>query len=264
MLERGLARDRKIAQSLILQGRVVCSRKVLDKPGMPVDADKEIEIISGPAYVSRGGLKLESAFADFNLSAEGLKAVDVGSSTGGFTDFLLKNGAEKVAAIDVGYGQLSWKLRNSPRVMVIERTNIRYFDSSILPFLSDLTVADLSFISLRTVFEKLLEITGNGGIILLLFKPQFELERQKVQEKGIIRDKLLHIEALEGFIGFLDSFKVKIKGLTFSRTRGAKGNIEYWVYLIKNTKGKENNLKYGKMVKCVVDKSHNYFKQDKE
>jgi len=253
-----------MAQALILEGRVVCSDKIVDKPGALIDPSQEIKIIPEPAYVSRGGLKIESAFADFNLSAAGLNAVDVGSSTGGFTDFLLKNGARKVAAIDVGYGQLSWKLRSLPEVIVFERTNVRYFDASRLPFISDLTVADLSFISLKTVFVKLLEITRDGGVLLLLFKPQFELKKEKVQEKGIIRDRLLHAEVLEDFIDFVSRFGVKIGGITFSKTRGTKGNIEYWVYLIKTAKGKENNLKYDKMVKCVVESSHHYFNQKKE
>ncbi len=259
LVKRGLVKDEKEGLAFIMQGRVTCSGKKIDKPGTLIDSDAPVEIVKGPGYVSRGGLKLESAFDDLNLTAKGVYAVDVGSSTGGFTDFLLKKGAKKVAAIDVGYGQLSWSLRKSPRVVVFERTNIRYFDAASLPFDSDMTVADLSFISIKTVFEKLLEITKKGGTILLLFKPQFELRKEKIQAKGVIKDPFLHIEALDDFFSFLKRFAVKIEGLTFSKTRGAKGNIEYWIYLTKNPK--ENNFKYDKMIRNIVERSHRYFKR---
>ncbi len=262
MLKKGLAPNKKEAQAFILEGRVFSSGIMVDKPGTLVDPGGDIKVAPRPQYVSRGGLKLESAFEDFHLCADGLNAIDVGSSAGGFTDFLLKHGAKKVVAIDVGYGLLSWKLRNLDQVIVFERTNIRYLDTGRLPFLSDLTVADLSFISLKTVFEKLLQITGSGGIILVLFKPQFELKKEKVQAKGIIRDKFLHMEALLDFISYLNRHTVIIKGLTFSKTRGAKGNIEYWIYIEKNSK--ENNFKYDKMVKNAVERSHKYFGQNGE
>lgn len=223
-----------------------------------MDTHTEIDVAREP-YVSRGGLKLESAFDDFNLSAAGLQAVDAGASTGGFTDFLLQQGAKKVVAVDVGYGQLSWKLRQSEKVMVLERTNIRYLDARQLPFLADLTVADLSFISLKTVLQKLLEITRKGGTLLLLFKPQFELKKEKVQAKGVIRDQSLHLEALQDFFDFLSRFALKIANLSFSKIRGTKGNIEYWIYIIKNPT--DNHGKYDKMISNVVARSHHYFRQ---
>ncbi len=241
-----------------MEGRIRCSKKIVDKPGTLVATHTEIDVAREP-YVSRGALKLKSAFDDFSLSAEGLHAVDAGASTGGFTDFLLQQGAKKVVAVDVGYGQLSWKLRQSEKVMVLERTNIRYLDTAQLPFLADLTVADLSFISLKTVLEKLLAITRKGGSLLLLFKPQFELKKEKVQAKGVIRDQSLHLEALQDFFDFLSRFSLEIADLSFSKIRGTKGNIEYWIHIIKNPT--DNHGKYDKMISNVVAQSHQYFRQ---
>jgi 23S rRNA (cytidine1920-2'-O)/16S rRNA (cytidine1409-2'-O)-methyltransferase len=255
-----MVRQKGMGQALVLEGRVLYDGEPVGKPGTTVSPDGNIEVIPDKNYVSRGGLKLESAFTDFNLSAKGLNCIDVGSSTGGFTDFLLKNGANKVVAIDVGYGQLSWELRCSPRVLVLERTNIRNLAPERLPFTAEFTVADLSFISLRTVLERLMMITVEKGMILLLFKPQFELKKEKVQEKGIIKDKQLHIESLNGFTVFINRLNLSIEGLTFSKIKGTKGNIEYW-FLLTN-KAKENNFKYDKMVKDVVEKSHCYFRQN--
>jgi 23S rRNA (cytidine1920-2'-O)/16S rRNA (cytidine1409-2'-O)-methyltransferase len=212
-------------------------------------------------YVSRGGLKLEGVFQELGLSAAGKKAVDIGSSTGGFTDFLLKNGAKKIIDIDVGYGQLSWEIRNSPKVVVFERTNIRQLDISKLPFTSELTVVDVSFISIRKIFSKILELTDTNGEILLLVKPQFELMKDEVESKGIIRNKNLHYKVLAGITEFITKFPVEVKNFTFSKIKGSKGNIEFWIFLIKSFKEAESVLNYGKIIKDVVDKAHFYFNQ---
>ncbi len=173
-------------------GRISIENKIIDKPGTLVDNDSSIKIKGQADYVSRGGLKLEGVFKEFGLFARGKDAIDIGSSTGGFTDYLLKNGASRVTAIDVGYGLLSWKLRNSPNVNILERTNVRHMDMSKLIFMADLTVVDVSFISIKMIFSRILDMTKCGGEILLLVKPQFEVKKHQVQEKGIIREKKLH------------------------------------------------------------------------
>src|SRR4030066_157739 len=187
LLDRNLVTNEKNALALILEGRVKVEGMTIQKPGITTAPDSKIEIIPEKPYVSRGGIKMEGVFKELGLSAEGKKAIDIGSSTGGFTDFLLKNGAEKIIDIDVGYGQLSWPIRNSSRVTVLERTNIRNLDINTLPFTSNITVVDVSFISIKKIFNKILELTGIGGEILLLVKPQFELAREEVENKGKIR-----------------------------------------------------------------------------
>ena len=215
-------------------------------------------------YVSRGGLKIEIAFEEFGLSAVGKKAADVGASTGGFTDFLLKNGASSVITIDVGYGILAWELRNSPKVTVLERTNIRYLDPGRIPHLADFTVVDVSFISIKTIFKKILDITGSSGEILLLVKPQFEVKKEEVENRGIIKSAELHYKVLKELAEFTAGFPVEIKGITFSKIKGTKGNIEYWMYLKKNLdkktlKDEKSILNYDKIINKVVKSSHNFF-----
>ncbi len=226
---------------------------------MTVDLNSEIEIRSKKPYASRGGLKLEGAFKDLELNAKGKKAVDIGSSTGGFTDFLLKNGADKIIDIDVGYGQLYWKLRNSPRVILFERTNIRHLDTSKLPFDSDLTVVDVSFISIKKIFSKILELTKENGEILLLVKPQFELEKKEVESKGIIRDRKLHLKVLLDIAKFVEKYPVRICDFAFSKLKGVKGNIEFWIFLVKCSKQAESVLNYDKIINSTVDRAHIYF-----
>jgi len=264
LLERNLAASIDIARALILEGRVKIEGAVSDKQGLMVDSKSNIEIIEKNPYVSRGGLKLEKAIEEFKLEVEGKNAIDVGASTGGFTDFLIKSGVKKVVAIDVGYGQLSWNLRQSPEVIVLDRTNIRYLDVKKLPFLADLTVVDVSFISIKTIFSKILDITEENGQILLLVKPQFEVGKYEVEKGGVIKNKNLHLKVLTGIVKFIDSFDVKIVNLTFSKIKGARGNIEYWIYIRKiSIKSKINNkktvLNYDKIITKVVEQSHNYF-----
>jgi 23S rRNA (cytidine1920-2'-O)/16S rRNA (cytidine1409-2'-O)-methyltransferase len=246
-----------------MEGRVRVAGSIIEKPGTMVNTDSEITVTPQDPYVSRGGLKIEGAFNDLGLNIIGKKAVDIGSSTGGFTDFLLQNGAAKIIDIDVGYGGLSWKLRNSPRVTVLERTNIRNIEIKELPFIADFAVSDVSFISIKKIFEKILDITSKNGEILLLVKPQFELRKDEVEERGIIKNKKLHFKALKDLKDFIIGYPVKIKGFTFSRIKGSKGNIEFWIFLIKCSKEAKYIINYDKIIKGVVDKAHIYFNQKK-
>jgi len=268
LLEKNLAPDIKSAELLIIEGRVIVGAAKIEKPGTKIPENASIRILKDDPYVSRGGIKIENAFSDFGLSASGKKAIDIGSSTGGFTDFLLQNGAEVVTAIDVGYGIISWKLRNDPRVILLERTNIRNLDKGLLQYFADLTVVDVSFISLKTVFNDIFSVTRPGGEMLLLVKPQFEAQKGEVQSGGVIKNSLLHITILERVMGFLSDFNVTVEGLSFSKIKGAKGNVEFWLYLKKpddeindenllNVKKTENN--YVKIITETVDKSVKYF-----
>ena len=268
LVERNLTPTLKEAKAIILAGKVLVDGKKVDKAGTLVAASTSVEIIEDMHYVSRGGVKLEKAFLDFGLNARGKKAIDVGSSTGGFTDFLLQSGADKVLAIDVGYGQLSWNLRQSPKVIVMERTNIRNNSIQKIPFLSDITVVDVSFISVKTIFKNLLEITSDNGVILILIKPQFEAAREDVQKGGVIRSKELHQKTLQGVIEAVNNYDIVIKNITFSKLKGARGNIEFWLYARKTIKknkiteinNKKIELNYDKIINSIVEEAYKYFK----
>jgi 23S rRNA (cytidine1920-2'-O)/16S rRNA (cytidine1409-2'-O)-methyltransferase len=268
LIEKNLTSNLKEAKAIILAGKVLVDGEKIDKAGTLVAASASVEIIKDMPYVSRGGVKLEKAFLDFGLNVRGKKAIDVGSSTGGFTDFLLQSGADKVLAIDVGYGQLSWNLRQSPKVIVMERTNIRNISTQKIPFLSDLTVVDVSFISIKTIFKNLLEITLDDGVILILIKPQFEAAREDVQKGGVIRSKELHQKTLQEVIEAVKICGVEIKNITFSKLQGAKGNIEFWLYVKKTIKknkiteinNKKTELNYDKIITNIVEEAHKYFK----
>ena len=253
----------KEANALIMAGKVKVDGKVVEKPGTLIDTDSRVDIVPRKKYVSRGGLKLEGAFKDFKLSAADKKVTDIGASTGGFTDFLLKEGAEKVIDIDVGYGQLSWELRKSPRTIIFERTNLRNFDVKKLPYRAEITVVDVSFISIKKIFNKILELTEPGGEILILIKPQFELKKNEVENKGIIKDKELHYKVLKETTEFIMKYPVEIKGITFSKIKGQKGNIEFWIFLINSYKEAESISKYDKIIRDVVDEAHFYYNQIK-
>ncbi|MBE3089728.1 MAG: TlyA family RNA methyltransferase [Actinobacteria bacterium] len=268
LIERNLTSTLKEAEAIILAGKVLVDGKKIDKAGTLVARSASVEIIEDMPYVSRGGVKLEKAFLDFGLNARGKKAIDVGSSTGGFTDFLLQSGADKVLAIDVGYGQLAWNLRQSPKVIVMERTNIRNISPQKIPFLSDLTVVDVSFISIKTIFKNLVDITAGDGEILILIKPQFEAAREDVQKGGVIRSKELHQKTLQEVIEAVNNYGVEIKSITFSKLQGAKGNIEFWLYVKKTIKknkitkinNKKTELNYDKIITDIVEEAHKYFK----
>lgn len=234
LMEKGLFPSREKAKSSIMAGLVKVNGHIIDKVGTEVPVDSPIEII-GPAipYVSRGGLKLEKAVKEFGLDFTGKVVVDIGASTGGFTDCALQNGAVKVYAVDVGYGQLDWKLRQDWRVVNLERSNIRYLDTGLITERPDFVTVDVSFISLEKVLPKITEILPDNGLVVALIKPQFEAGREKVGKKGVVRDKSVHIEVLHKIINIAETTGFFVAGLTFSPIKGPEGNIEYLLYLIK-------------------------------
>ena len=201
LCEKGLCESRTRAQALIMEGLVFVAEQRVDKPGTAVDPEAQIEIRGNACpYVSRGGLKLEKALRDFGVDPTGMVCSDSGASTGGFTDCLLQQGAKKVYAIDVGYGQLAWSIRSDPRVVVMERTNIRNVTPEMIGEPLDLSVVDVSFISLRLVLPVIRELLGPNGQVLCLIKPQFEAGKEKVGKKGVVRELSTHVEVLEQFL----------------------------------------------------------------
>ena len=232
LVERGYADSRTKAQAIIMSGQVYVAGQKSDKPGISFEETVEIEVRGATCpYVSRGGLKLEKALRDFNVDPTGFVCSDSGASTGGFTDCLLQQGANKVFAIDVGYGQLDWKIRSDPRVVVMERTNIRYVTQEMLGEPLDLSVIDVSFISLRIVLPAVKALLKSTGQILCLIKPQFEAGKEKVGKKGVVREPSTHIEVLDGFVKLANELDFKILGLTFSPVKGPEGNIEFLAHL---------------------------------
>ncbi len=234
VFERGLTESRERAKTSVMAGIIYVNGQKMDKPGMPVAEDAEIELRGETLpYVSRGGLKLEKALKSFALDPKGLTCIDCGASTGGFTDVLLKNGAKKVFAVDVGYGQLAWSLRNDPRVVSMERTNIRYVTSDMVDEAPSLAVMDLSFISIRLVLPVVRELLTEDACVICLIKPQFEAGREKVGKKGVVREKSTHIEVVSGFLDFVPTIGFTVLGLDYSPIRGPEGNIEYLALLKK-------------------------------
>lgn len=232
LTERGHADTRSKAQAIIMSGLVYVDGQKADKPGISYEESVDIEVRSGGCpYVSRGGLKLEKALRDFGVKPEGYVCSDSGASTGGFTDCLLQQGASKVFAIDVGYGQLDWKIRSDPRVVVMERTNIRFVTPEQLGEPLDLSVVDVSFISLKIVLPVIKTFLKPDGQVLCLIKPQFEAGRDKVGKKGVVREPQTHREVLDGFVELADSLDFRIMGLTFSPVKGPEGNIEFLAHL---------------------------------
>lgn len=232
LVQRGLAESRSKAQAVIMSGDVYLFNQRLDKAGVMIDPDAPIEIraVSCP-YVSRGGWKLEKALTEFGVDPSGYVCSDSGASTGGFTDCLLQKGAKKVYAIDVGYGQLAWKLREDPRVVCMERTNIRYVKPEDIGEPLDLSVVDVSFISLRIVLPAIRDLLGPEGQVICLIKPQFEAGREKVGKKGVVRDPAVHLEVLESFRDLTHSLDFTIRNMTFSPVKGPEGNIEFLAHL---------------------------------
>lgn len=232
----GLTESREKASSQVMSGIVYVNGIKVDKPGTKFKADCNIEIRGNALpYVSRGGLKIEKALREFEISLDNKIALDIGASTGGFTDCMLQNGAAKVYAIDVGYGQLAWKLRTDSRVVCMERTNIRYVTPEDIGELADFASIDVSFISLMKVIPTVIQLLDEDGDILCLVKPQFEAGRDKVGKKGVVRDKDVHIQVLEKIITFCsDEIGLCILGLSYSPIKGPEGNIEYLLYLSKS------------------------------
>ena len=233
LTERGHADSRTKAQAIIMSGLVYVAGQKADKPGVSYEETVDIEVRSGNTcpYVSRGGLKLEKALRDFGVKPEGYVCSDSGASTGGFTDCLLQQGARKVFAIDVGYGQLDWKIRSDPRGVVMERTNVRYVTPEQLGEPLDLSVVDVSFISLKIVLPVIKTFLKPTGQVVCLIKPQFEAGKDKVGKKGVVREPATHKEVLDGFVDLANELDFRILGLTFSPVKGPEGNIEFLGHL---------------------------------
>ncbi len=235
LFERGLAPSREKARTLIMAGRVYVNNQKFDKPGDTVSDDAEIEVRGSMLkYVSRGGLKLEKAMQLFPIDLNGKICMDIGASTGGFTDCMLQNGAQRVYSVDVGYGQLAWQLRQDPRVVNLERTNARYLTREQVPEEIDFFSVDVSFISLRIILPAVRPLLRDGGQAVCLIKPQFEAGREKVGKKGVVRDRAVHEEVVETICRFALENGYSVLGLTFSPVKGPEGNIEYLVYLEKS------------------------------
>ena len=233
LTEQGYAESRAKAQAIIMSGQVYVDGQKADKAGISYEETVSIEVRGETCpYVSRGGLKLEKALRDFGIDPTGYVCSDSGASTGGFTDCLLQQGAKKVFAIDVGYGQLDWKIRSDPRVVVMERTNVRYVTPEQLGEPLDLSVVDVSFISLSIVLPVIKTfLKPTQGQVACLIKPQFEAGKEKVGKKGVVRDPAIHQEVLDAFVALVHSLDFKILGLTFSPVKGPEGNIEFLGHL---------------------------------
>jgi len=232
VVEKGYAESRTKAQAIIMSGLVYVDGQKADKPGISYDENVLLEVRRGGCpYVSRGGLKLEKALRDFGVDPTGFVCSDSGASTGGFTDCLLQQGAKKVFAIDVGYGQLDWKIRSDPRVVVMERTNIRHVTPEQLGEPLDLSVVDVSFISLKIVLPVIKTFLKPTGQVLCLIKPQFEAGKEKVGKKGVVREPQTHKEVLDDFVELTKRIGMNILGLTFSPVKGPEGNIEFLAHL---------------------------------
>ena len=237
LTEQGYADTRSKAQAIIMSGMVYVNGQKADKPGISYEETVELEVRGQTCpYVSRGGLKLEKALRDFGVDPTGYVCSDSGASTGGFTDCLLQQGASKVFAIDVGYGQLDWKIRSDPRVVVMERTNVRYVTPEQLGEPLDLSVVDVSFISLKIVLPVIKTFLKTTGQVLCLIKPQFEAGKDKVGKKGVVREPETHKEVLDDFVALANELDFKILGLTFSPVKGPEGNIEFLGHLTLDDK----------------------------
>jgi 23S rRNA (cytidine1920-2'-O)/16S rRNA (cytidine1409-2'-O)-methyltransferase len=229
LVSRGLAESREKARVMVMEGTVIADKRTVIKPSALVREDVDLQLVAGPPYVGRGGLKLEGALEEFRLDVSGRAVLDVGASTGGFTDCLLKHGVVKVYAVDVGYGQLDYRLRNDPRVVVMERVNARY--PFRLPEMVDLATLDLSFISLQKVVPNVSGMVRGGGLLLVLVKPQFEAGRREVGRGGVVKDPLVHASVLGRFLCWAVDRGFGLEGLVASPLRGADGNREFFVLL---------------------------------
>ena len=239
---------------MIMEGNVFVENQREDKAGATFDKEAEITVKGNTLkYVSRGGLKLEKAMTHFGITLEGKVCMDIGASTGGFTDCMLQNGAVKVYSVDVGYGQFAWKLRQDPRVVCMEKTNIRYVTPADIDDVLDFASVDVSFISLTKVLIPARELLRDGGEMVCLIKPQFEAGREKVGKKGVVRDKAVHEEVVERIIEFASQNGFFVKNLEYSPIKGPEGNIEYLVYIRKDETG---GVDAAVDIKAVVDAAH--------
>lgn len=243
LMERGMVESREKARRLILAGLVRVKGVNHPKPGMSLFSNEEIVIHdAGEQYVSRGGRKLAAALDRFYIDPSGLVCLDIGASTGGFTDCLLKRGAKRIYAVDVGYGQLHYRLRKDPRIIILERFNARYLTSNQIPEPIDLTVIDVSFISLHIILQPIIDLLGPEGFVVVLIKPQFEAGREKVPKGGVIKDKKIHCEVLEEMLREWRKKNWKILGLIPSPISGISGNREYLAYLLRAKSDEEPEL----------------------
>lgn len=261
LVQRNLAESREKAKALIMSGIVYVNGQKEDKAGTSFETTVPIEVRGSTLkYVSRGGLKLEKAMTHFGAQPEGKVCMDVGASTGGFTDCMLQNGAVKVYSVDVGHGQLAWKLRNDERVVCMEKTNIRYVTPEDIGDRIQFASIDVSFISLTKVLGPVKALLTEDGQIVCLIKPQFEAGREKVGKKGVVREKSVHLEVIEGVIAFARSIGFEVLNLEFSPIKGPEGNIEYLLYLQNHPEAPEGesqslgDLKVDP--KAVVEEAH--------
>lgn len=263
--ERGLAESPEKAQRMIMAGEVLVADQVVDKPSTIIAIDTEIRLRHSLPYVSRGGLKLEAALDEFQIDVKARTAVDVGASTGGFTDCLLQRDAKQVFAIDVGYGDLAWSLRQDPRVVVLERTNIRYLarlpvDEDGSPVKADLAVIDTSFISLKIVLPATLNLLTDRADIIALVKPQFEADKKEVAKGGVVSNPNVHERILKETIARAKRLELKIAGLTISPVRGPAGNVEFLLWMIRPTgdetiSPKDNEKKLDRLIQQVLQRA---------
>lgn len=252
LVQQGLAESRQKAQALIMAGQVYVDGIKVSKAGNPTEDEAKIEVRGETLrYVSRGGLKLEKAMNTFPITLENRICADIGASTGGFTDCMLQNGAAKVYAVDVGYGQLAWSLRSDPRVICLERTNARYLSEEHIPEQISFASIDVSFISLKLILPPLRALMGEDGQVVALIKPQFEAGREGVGKKGVVRDPKVHLEVLKQFLVHAAESNFTVKGITFSPIRGPEGNIEYLGFL--SAAGGES---WGGDLQAIVNESH--------
>ncbi len=257
LVEQGYLESRQKAQATIMSGLVFVNNQRVDKPGTMIANDAAIEVRGNAIpYVSRGGLKLEKAMKTYGLVLDGKICADIGASTGGFTDCMLQNGAQKVYAVDVGYGQLDWKLRSDERVVCMERTNARYLTHEQVPDELDFASVDVSFISLKLILPMLHTLLKEDGYVVCLVKPQFEAGKEKVGKKGVVRDPAVHLEVLENFFGHAKENGFTVIGITYSPIRGPEGNIEYLGYL---RHGQHEETSFD--LKALVEESHGTLKE---
>lgn len=258
LVTKGLAHSRETAKSYIMSGNVYVDSVMCDKPGSAFSCDSEIIVKAKKnKYVSRGGMKLEKALENFNIDLNGKVCIDIGASTGGFTDCMLKNGAIKVFSVDVGYGQLDWNLRIDERVVVLEKTNARYLQFENIGEFAHFISVDVSFISLQKILPPLCNILQGNGIVVLLIKPQFEAGRNQVGKKGVVKDKNVHKEVITNVINYAKENNLIVKGLDYSPIKGPNGNIEYLICLSNSLDIKDDLcLDVEVMINECVDKSH--------
>ena len=263
LVQQGLANSRELAKAYIMAGNVYVDGQKEDKAGTKVAVTAKLEVKGNQMkYVSRGGYKLEKAMDVFGIRLNGKICLDIGASTGGFTDCMLQNGASKVYAIDVGYGQFAWKLRNDERVVCLEKTNVRYVTHEQVPDEGDFASIDVSFISLTKVLPAVLGVLGEKGQLVCLIKPQFEAGREKVGKKGVVRDSSVHREVIEMIVEYVRTQSLGILGLDFSPIKGPEGNIEYLIYLDKSRSGMHEDEVQAR-VDTVVAQSHNILSGEK-